>query len=476
MRKKIAVLIVLTLLAFGLTACAAEGMGINYSEIYSVDCEYYFYVPKRYEDSISNLGYYDTVIVRFTNNVHALINAEEYYSKLTAEQRGGYKENEFTIGSPAVDATFNNKDYIEVFFNNYFKSISSYTYRSQISQEEFNGQKYWTCRCYSFYSGYNPDNDDFGSKFKGETKAYYTIHNGKTYFINVTSTGGTFIDDCLEANRFMENFHVGIRLRKTVYYAWAVSVFAVLMDIIFLFSVFFRLEWEPLYPVNEPSLNMLSDGYTLLPFTNGITGYFSLQRVKQGISADALLERKGTESAGQAALDGLEYRSFTGYVDEAMGRTSKSLIRAPLTDRDLKSAFAENAKMPPRHIEIAQITDEPYEASVSSLTAVSIGMRFCDAVFSASKNTAAAGRSLGKAASRGIRTITSAVRRCLVSVKTRLKGAYYSRKISEEDVRKAEYLTWLSSLGEKNSFGNLIDRVMLRTFSSNVDDILERYI
>ena len=274
----------------------------------------------------------------------------------------------------------------------------------------------------------------------------------------------------------MENFHVGVRLRKTVYYAWAISAFVVLMDIFFLFSVFFRLEWEPLYPVSEPSLSMLSDGYTLLPFTEGITGYFSLQRVKHGISTDTLMERKGTEPVGQAALDGLDYRSFIGYVDETMGRTSKPAISASLTNRDLKNAFEENAKMPPRHIEIAQITDEPYEGSVSSRTAVSFGMRFSDAVSSFFENAGAVGRSIGKAAVKVIRSVSSVISHRAASVKPRLKEAFYDRKLREEDVRKAEYLSWLSSPGEKSSFGSLIDRVMLRTFSSKVDDILERYL
>ena len=188
------------------------------------------------------------------------------------------------------------------------------------------------------------------------------------------------------------------------------------------------------------------------------------------------MERKGTEPVGQAALDGLDYRSFIGYVDETMGRTSKPAISASLTNRDLKNAFEENAKMPPRHIEIAQITDEPYEGSVSSRTAVSFGMRFSDAVSSFFENAGAVGRSIGKAAVKVIRSVSSVISHRAASVKPRLKEAFYDRKLREEDVRKAEYLSWLSSPGEKSSFGSLIDRVMLRTFSSKVDDILERYL
>lgn len=336
MRRRVLCLLFILLAAISFCGCGIENEYENYHEVYSVDYEYYFYVPSKYEKFISTFGYSSSVIVRYSSNAHVMVSIGEYYSSLNAEQRDANTRENYTMGDPALNDTFNNKEYIKTFFEDYFDSISSLSDVSNLKQVVINSRSYWCCRAYTFYSDYNAAKDGVTDKFKGETVLYYTIYNGMTYLINISSSGGFLISDTAMVGDFMNNFHVGVRLSPNIHYIWAAVILLVILDIVFIFSVFFKFSWEPLYlPEEEP--------YYISPLSliSPLASYGSshIAAIREGLLMDRILQRTDESISVEETDSLLSKMQARAKMDEILDRKGEEDEVSPLTENQIDMLY-----------------------------------------------------------------------------------------------------------------------------------------
>ncbi len=285
MRRKIALFFLIICIALSAASCGDNDKYDGYKEVYSVDSKYYFYVQPQYAESVSNLGYSDTVIIRYTTDAYALVSTNDYFENLSAEQIGGYSRKNYTIGNSALDDTFNNRSYIQKYFETYLGASHAYTDIAQIKKVNVNGSDFWMCHCYYYSSDYSVVVNDPKATLSGESYIYYTIYNGITYFINVTSVD-MYLSSVKDASEFINNFYIGTRLQSGVKLVWIILALFVVADIILMFSAFFKINVEPAVIV-ERIVTHLRDIFLK---KNHYTAYEFTDRLCE-IELDRILER-----------------------------------------------------------------------------------------------------------------------------------------------------------------------------------------
>ena len=219
----------------------------DFREVYNVDYRFYFYIQPQYGDSLTTLGNSEsseTLIVRYTRDAYALVTAYDLYDDLEYEDIAGLTKEQFTIGDPAMDDTFNDRTYIQNYFQEYLSNSGSYKDIARVRQVEINDHIFWFCHVYFYDSDPTASNVNTGENFNGEGYLYYTIYDGVTYFINITSSD-CFIADTPEAEEFMQNFFIGIRTRPVIYVFWSAAAVIAVAVIIGMFSMFLQLHVEP---------------------------------------------------------------------------------------------------------------------------------------------------------------------------------------------------------------------------------------
>ncbi len=244
MKRKLSLIFLVFFIAFSASSCASDNRYKGYKEVYSVDSKYYFYVQPQYAESVSNLGYSNTVIVRYTTDAYALVSTNDYFESLPAEQIGGYSRENFSMGDPALDSTFNDQSYIQEYFETYLGSSHSSTDMAQIKKITVNNHEFWLCHCYYYDVDFDMSSEDPKEALSGEAYIYYTIYDGITYFINVTSVD-MYLSSVKDASDFINNFYIGTRMQSGIKFVWTVLAALVILDIIFVMSAFFKIKIEP---------------------------------------------------------------------------------------------------------------------------------------------------------------------------------------------------------------------------------------
>lgn len=245
MKRRLLVLLTLIVLLVSASACGSSEDYSSYREVYNVDYRFYFYIPPQYEDSLTKLGSGESseaMIVRFTKDAYALVNVNDLYDTLTFEETGGLLRENYTIGDPSLDDTYNDRVYMQAYFTEYLSNSGSYKDIARVKRITVNDHVFWFCHCYYYDS--DPSTAGVTSNFNGEGYLYFTIYDGITYFVNVTSVD-CFLSDTPEAQSFMSNFFIGIRTKPVIYVMWGVAGLLVLAALTAIFALFIQLNVEP---------------------------------------------------------------------------------------------------------------------------------------------------------------------------------------------------------------------------------------
>lgn len=316
MKRKILALILIVFSIISFCSCAKSDEYDDFKEVYNVQSKYYFYVQPQYADSVSNLGYSNTTIVRYTTQAYAMLTVSDYFDNFSYEQIGGLTRENFSMGNAYLDDTFNNRKYIQNYFESYLSSSNSYADISQVEKITVNEHDFWLCHCYYYESDFDPKKDDPIDELKGEGYLYYTIHDGITYFINVNSVD-SFISETPEANDFINNFYIGTRLQSSIRFVWLVLALLVVIDIVFVLSAFFKIKIEPAVIIEKIRVTLQSllkkKKYTSEEFEQALSE----------VKLDTVLGRIDYEPSVEDDIF-VKLKKSEIYLDEILGRNSES--------------------------------------------------------------------------------------------------------------------------------------------------------
>ncbi|MCR4894341.1 MAG: hypothetical protein K5911_06395, partial [Eubacteriales bacterium] len=324
MKRRLLILIMLALILVSACACGSSEDYSSYREVYNVDYKFYFYIPPQYADSLTKLGSgenSEAMIVRYTRDAYALVNVKDIYDGLTYEETQGMLRENYTIGDPSLDDTYNDRVYMQQYFTDYLSNSGSYKDIARVKKVEVNGNTFWFCHCYYYDS--DPASAGVGTNFNGEGYLYFTIYDGITYFINITSVD-SFLKDTPEAETFMSNFYLGIRMRPIIYVMWAVAGLLVLGALSGIFFLFVKLNVEPavIIEIIKKRLDELLRG--------SYRSVHDLDNDEGAIVMDRILGRTDYDVTPEDAHNEANLRQSL-YLDEILGRL-EHLDASPLKD------------------------------------------------------------------------------------------------------------------------------------------------
>ena len=459
MKRKLSLIFLVFFIAFSAASCASNDKYSGYKEVYSVDSKYYFYVQPQYAESVSNLGYSNTVIVRYTTDAYALVSTNDYFESLSSEQIGGYSRENFSMGDPALDSTFNDKDYIQDYFETYLGSSHSTTDIAQIKKITVNDHEFWLCHCYYYDSDFNMSSEDPKEALSGEAYIYYTIYDGITYFINVTSVD-MYLSSVKDAGSFINNFYIGTRMQNGIKFVWTVLAALVILDIIFVMSAFFKVKIEPAVIIDRIVTHLRDI------FDKG--KHYTPEELNEKlceVELDSILGRVEIEKDVDDELF-IQNALIFAHLDEILGRNSKETIpQESVFTVDLKTQldYILGRKERPQLFKAPVMPEAPVIDAVNAIhSGVYNGKEEDEEIFNAAETLdGILGRNVSEKHDVAISRPQGLEFRVYAwlsklsekrSLKRKLKAELNTEKLKNKEIREKQRLTEKEQAAEKRTF------------------------
>ncbi len=243
MKRIMLVLLSLFLVVAPLSSCGNRVPLNDRTEVYNFDVGYYFYIPKEYEDKITEISVGNTTLVQYTDQVMIMVQAENYYSSLSSDERSEHSRGEYYYGSSLFDSTFNNAEYMMEYFENHIQSIVASKRIDKISLVEINSSTYWECDYTLYDTKINTSTLASEEIYKGEGKIYFHITNGMIYLVSVTASD-VHISSLPDAANFMNDFHIGAKYNNLVFYIWLIIGLLIIVTLVWVLKSFVTIELE----------------------------------------------------------------------------------------------------------------------------------------------------------------------------------------------------------------------------------------
>ncbi len=243
MKRMFLLLLSLFIIIAALSGCGNAVSLNDRSEVYNFDFGYYFYIPKEYEDKISEISVGNTTIVQYTEQVMLMVQAENYYNSLSNQEKSEHSRSEYSYGSELFDSTFNNTDYMLEYFEKHIQSIVASKRITQLSVQEINGSAYWVCDYELFDQKVNTTTLATEEIYKGEGKIYFHINNGIIYLITV-SANDVHLSSLPDALNFIENYHIGTKSNNLIFYIWLIIGVLIIVTLVWVLKSFVTIELE----------------------------------------------------------------------------------------------------------------------------------------------------------------------------------------------------------------------------------------
>lgn len=359
MKHKFLATVLIILSIFSLCSCGRADEYEGYKEVYNVQSKYYFYVQPQYADSVSNLGYSNTTIVRYTTQAYAMLTVVDYFDDLSYEDIGGLSREDFSMGNSALDSTFNSRKYIQNYFNSYLSSANSYVDISQIEKITVNEHDFWLCHCYYYKSSFDPAKDDPIDSLKGEGYLYYTSYEGISYFINVNSVD-SFVSETEEALDFINNFYIGTRFQSGIKFVWLLLAILLVIDMFFVLSAFFRINIEPAVIIEKIKITLRS----LLGSKKYSPNEF--EQALEEVKLDTILGRLDYEPTIDDDIFAKLKKSEI-YLDEILGRNKEEVCENLTPYEHLDIILGRKSKYPQAIFKEKVIEPVPIVSAVEAI-------------------------------------------------------------------------------------------------------------